>query len=304
MAGPFRQLDCRPAAALATASTSPRTPETPLRAAQSSSDNKIITATTTIMDSSDIITSPDLQSVLEAANAARETAESILALLASHTDTRANDLPPEEAQKLSIVQKQLHAHLAHVRHLNRAALHSTRSEKAATATARSTIDTLHLQLQNLVYEQRHLRSEIAACEAYPHPYLALPLIPEDEFLAMEAHAEVAAKARELEDNDELIAKEEVVMEARIGHELAVRMELEEKRQGLLRRKQELVAENNKRREDLARLDGSLERFIEVSLSFYDAFCLDIGVLMCYAGRQTDRADIPEGVLSFIRVGLD
>ncbi|KAK7617824.1 Fms-interacting protein-domain-containing protein [Phyllosticta citricarpa] len=231
------------------------------------------------MESSDIITSPDLQSVLDAANAARTTAESILTLLSSHAaaDTRqassGDHLPldvdaaaqqQQQQQTLSTAQKELHAHLAHVRHLNRKALLSTRSEKQATAAARSTIDTLHLQLQNLVYEQRHLRSEIAACEAYPHPYLALPLIPEDDFLAMDAHAEVAARARELEDSGDMVAREEVVMEARIGHELAVRMELEEKRQGLLRRKQELVAENNKRREDLARLDGSLERFIEVS----------------------------------------
>ncbi|KAK8186009.1 Fms-interacting protein-domain-containing protein [Phyllosticta citribraziliensis] len=223
------------------------------------------------MESSDIITSTDLQSVLQAADAARTTAESILALLSSHADTRASDLPPADAQTLSTAQKELHAHLAHVRHLNRKALHSTRSEKAATAAARSTIDTLHLQLQNLVYEQRHLRSEIAACEAYPHPYLALPLIPEDEFLAMEAHAEVAARARDLEDSGDLVAREEVVMEARIGHELAVRMELEEKRQGLLRRKQELVAENNKRREDLARLDGSLERFIEAAKPIEQTF---------------------------------
>lgn len=225
------------------------------------------------MDSSDIITSPDLQSVLQAADAARTTAESILALLSSHADTRASDLPqpPAAAQTLSTAQKELHAHLAHVRHLNRKALHSTRCEKAATAAARSTIDTLHLQLQNLVYEQRHLRSEIAACDAYPHPYLALPLIPEDDFLAMDAHADVAARARELDHGGDVVAREEVVMEARIGHELAVRMELEEKRQGLLRRKQELVAENNKRREDLARLDGSLERFIEAAKPIEQTF---------------------------------
>ena len=52
--------------------------------------------------------------------------------------------------------------------------------------------------------------------------------------------------------------------ARINHEHAVRVELEEQRQALLKKKQGLIAENKKRKEDLANLDKDLEKFIEVS----------------------------------------
>lgn len=56
-----------------------------------------------------------------------------------------------------------------------------------------------------------------------------------------------------------------LMIARINHEHAEREKLEQARQELLKRKQALIAENNKRKEDLASLDQDLERFIDVGL---------------------------------------
>ena len=53
------------------------------------------------------------------------------------------------------------------------------------------------------------------------------------------------------------------MTARIKHEYDERQMLEERRQGLLKKKQGLIADNNKRKEDLANLDNDLEKFIEV-----------------------------------------
>lgn len=54
------------------------------------------------------------------------------------------------------------------------------------------------------------------------------------------------------------------MTARIEHEHAERQKLEEQRQGLLKQKQALIAENNKRKEDLANLDKDLEKFIDAA----------------------------------------
>jgi hypothetical protein len=54
-----------------------------------------------------------------------------------------------------------------------------------------------------------------------------------------------------------------LMIARINHEHAEREKLEQARQELLKRKQALIAENKKRKEDLASLDMDLERFIDV-----------------------------------------
>lgn len=54
------------------------------------------------------------------------------------------------------------------------------------------------------------------------------------------------------------------MVARIDHEKAEREALEQQRQELLKRKAKLIAENKKRKDDLANLDKDLERFIDVS----------------------------------------
>lgn len=55
------------------------------------------------------------------------------------------------------------------------------------------------------------------------------------------------------------------MIARIIHEHAEREKLEQARQELLKRKQALIAENKKRKDDLANLDQDLERFIDVGV---------------------------------------
>lgn len=53
------------------------------------------------------------------------------------------------------------------------------------------------------------------------------------------------------------------MYARIEHERAEREALEQRRQELLKRKQKLIAENTRRKDDLANLDQNLEKFIDV-----------------------------------------
>lgn len=62
---------------------------------------------------------------------------------------------------------------------------------------------------------------------------------------------------ELEGADEV-----ALMIARIDHEHAEREALEQQRQGLLKKKQGLIADNKKRKDDLASLDTMLEKFIE------------------------------------------
>jgi len=52
------------------------------------------------------------------------------------------------------------------------------------------------------------------------------------------------------------------MTARIEHEYQVRVQSEEARQEKLKHKQMLIAEVKKRKDDLTKLDGMLEKFIE------------------------------------------
>ena len=82
-----------------------------------------------------------------------------------------------------------------------------------------------------------------------HKYQQLPLIPVEEFLErFPDHAN---------DNDDEL------MIARINHEHTERESLEQERQRLLKKKQSLIADNKKRKEDLASLDADLEKFIDV-----------------------------------------
>ena len=88
--------------------------------------------------------------------------------------------------------------------------------------------------------------------AISHKYQHLPLIHVEEFL--QQHPE--------HQNDD----EHALMIARIGHEHVEREALEQARQGLLKKKQGLIADNKKRKDDLASLDKDLEKFIDVSTS--------------------------------------
>lgn len=115
------------------------------------------------MEAENFITDPSLQGVLKAAEEARTQCIEMLDWL----DRNRSDSPSTEAQlELSKQQKLLNTRIATLRRLNRRAVFDTRATKQQTAEAKSEIDTLHLQLQNLYYEQRHLRGEIAACEGY------------------------------------------------------------------------------------------------------------------------------------------
>jgi THO complex subunit 5 len=81
--------------------------------------------------------------------------------------------------------------------------------------------------------------------------LQLPLISVEEFLALfPEHAE----------SDDI-----TLTTARIDHEHAERVALEAQRQDLLKKKQGLIADNKKRKDELANLDKDLEKFIDVGL---------------------------------------
>ena len=91
----------------------------------------------------------------------------------------------------------------------------------------------------------------ALLHPFSHKYQQLPLIPVEEFIRQ--HPEHA------DDDDHALTI------ARISHEHVEREALEQERQGLLKKKQELFADNKKRKDDLASLDKDLEKFIDVSV---------------------------------------
>lgn len=126
------------------------------------------------MAQEDLVTDPSLVAVLDAAAKARQQSLAILDLIeefhardhANPSSTTSDEAQLEQQLAASKQQKVLQAHLAQLRGLNKKAILSTRTTKQETSEARQEIDSLHLQLQNLYYEQRHLRGEIAGCEGY------------------------------------------------------------------------------------------------------------------------------------------
>ena len=110
-----------------------------------------------------IVTEPSLAAVLQISDQARDQADSLVQLINQASGGRVS---AEVQAEIAKQQKQLFTSISHLRGLFRAACFSARETRAATAESRQAVDRLHLQMQNLYYEQRHLQGEILACESY------------------------------------------------------------------------------------------------------------------------------------------
>lgn len=110
-----------------------------------------------------IVTEPTLAAVLQISDQARDQVHTLLQLTDQANDGR---VTAEAQAELAKQQKHLFTNISHLRGLHRNACLSARETKALTAEARQEVDRLHLQLQNLYYEQRHLQGEINSCESY------------------------------------------------------------------------------------------------------------------------------------------
>lgn len=125
----------------------------------SSTSTLIHNASSAIMTADHLITDPTLLSVLRAAEEARRQCLEL-------TDLIAQNHAEEPSDEQFDAQRKLNARLALLRGLNRNAVKSVRTTKQETTEARQEIDSLHLELQNLYYEQGHLRGEIRGCEGF------------------------------------------------------------------------------------------------------------------------------------------
>ncbi|KAI9805604.1 MAG: hypothetical protein M1826_004764 [Phylliscum demangeonii] len=215
------------------------------------------------MTVSEIVQDDFLHSVLEVSTLTRDQCMAYFDVIEAPSDAGPGPATMSGKKAHLQLRKQhqlLHSYLSQLRGLSRDAIVRVRDAKQTTADARQEVDELHLHLQNLYYEQRHLRQAITACEGYDHKYQRLPLKSVDDFL--QQHPERA------EDD------ENALMIARIHEEYTQREALEQARQGLLKKKQSLMAENKKRREDLASLDRDLEKFMDAAKPIQKLFETD------------------------------
>ncbi|KAI5779470.1 Fms-interacting protein-domain-containing protein [Geopyxis carbonaria] len=195
-----------------------------------------------------------LKQCMDAADLTRDLCHDILTMIENQNGLESsNEALVQQCRK----QKQLNAMLAKLKDLHRLTIMAGREAKDATSEARREVDRLHLQLQNLYYEQRHLRGEVTACKEFPHKYTSLPLVSEVEFKA--THPEYS-------DYDS-----HTLMIARLDNEKMVREELEKRRKDLMIKKQALIAENKRRKDDLTSLDDQLKKFIESSRPIQTTF---------------------------------
>jgi THO complex subunit 5 len=116
----------------------------------------------------DIVADPNLAHVLQVSSDAYNQAMELLTKLEEAIQNGDGSLSADEQTELLRQQKLMYSNIAHLRGLHRAANLNVRETKTVTADARLEVDRLHLQLQNLYYEQRHLEGEIAACESYEY----------------------------------------------------------------------------------------------------------------------------------------
>lgn len=121
---------------------------------------------TELIMTSAIVTDQFLQKVLQTSIETRDQCSELLNFVEATPVSHSKPLPLDVQLELSKRQKLLYSYLSILRGLNRDAILKVRGTKQTTAEARQEIDRLHLQLQNLYYEERHLRGEIAACESY------------------------------------------------------------------------------------------------------------------------------------------
>jgi len=125
-----------------------------------------------LTDDTLLITDPALQATLEISKAAREQAQTVVDVFEKALKDAASSpggaIPAEVLQQISKQQKLLMTYLAQLRGLHRNSHLKLRKTKTQSLESKHQVDSLHLQLQNLYYEQRHLQGEIAACEGFEY----------------------------------------------------------------------------------------------------------------------------------------
>jgi hypothetical protein len=127
----------------------------------------------------------------------------------------------------------------------------SREAKEQTLMAKNRVDQLHLDVQNLQYEDLHLEREIAKYEEFETVHQDIPLMDVEEFLA-----QVSPEVSETLRNDP-----HQMMLSRLSHEMGLREKLQEERDVVSKQCKELADRNQAKRLELEKLETALENVI-------------------------------------------
>ncbi|KAF8165330.1 Fms-interacting protein-domain-containing protein [Crassisporium funariophilum] len=124
--------------------------------------------------------------------------------------------------------------MGRLKSLHRAANTATRLSKEQTAEARQEMDQSHLNLQNLLYEKRHLEREIEKCRQFASIYQDVPLYTIDNFKRL-----APQEAR----TEEVLTDDHQLMLNRLSFELAERQRLDLRKKELMQQKEDLLKQS-------------------------------------------------------------
>lgn len=150
---------------------------------------------------------------------------------------------------LAELRKKIYVNTIRLRELNWEAQNITNQAKARTSSEKDEVDQIQLDIQNIYYQHKHLKSEIGRCRDFRSKHESLDLIPLEELYQQDP------KLQEIKDDH-------LLMIARLQDEEKRRLELFVTKTKLVEKKNKLLAENKQRKEDLEKLDSSIKSFVE------------------------------------------
>ncbi|EFP74088.1 uncharacterized protein PGTG_00044 [Puccinia graminis f. sp. tritici CRL 75-36-700-3] len=141
---------------------------------------------------------------------------------------------------------------ARLKSINRSSSSMVSSFKSQTQLIRNQVDQIHLDLQNLIYERRHLEKEIKKCQEFESEYQNISIHSLEEYF--ERNPEDKRDGPEEIDGHELMIK-------RLKFELSERKRFEAEKKELLQKKLKLSKENDEKKSKLDELEKQLDRFV-------------------------------------------
>lgn len=174
----------------------------------------------------------------------------LLRLLEQGNDSGDNSTAGDDP--LSQLRRKIMVEMVELRSMNWEVQNSVNSVKDITGREKQSVDKIQLDIQNIYYQQKHLRSEIDRCEDFRSKHENIELVPLEEFFKSNP------EAQNIEDPHELMME-------RLRDEEQRRLDLFITRSRLTEKKEALLRENKQRKEDLESLDRNLQLFIEVRM---------------------------------------
>lgn len=154
-----------------------------------------------------------------------------------------------EDEIISDLQKKIYVETVQLRQLNWEVQEITNQIKESTTHEKNEVDLKQLDIQNIYYQHKHLKSEIERCNDFHSKHESLDLVPLSEFY--ESHPEAIG----IEDPHNLMLQ-------RLKDEEDRRLELFIAKTRLNNKKKKLSEDNKRRKEDLDKLDSMLRDFVE------------------------------------------